>query len=249
MTQPDSVLSDGSLFASAILLAAGSGSRMQGTTADKSIALLNNRPTICYSVSAFLQSRCIQRLTIVYRDSVQKNELENALSKVNLLNTPIDWVQGGKERQDSVYAALQQQPKHCSYVFIHDSARPLVSSDAIRNLYETVLRDEAAALAHPVADTIKRIPNETELTQVKLEDLDRSRLWAIETPQVFKFELILKAYEYVIKNELRITDDTAAASAIGIGTTLVPNTTPNIKITHPKDLKYVAWLLAETSNR
>jgi 2-C-methyl-D-erythritol 4-phosphate cytidylyltransferase len=108
-----------------------------------------------------------------------------------------------------------------------------------------VLRDHAAVLAHPVTDTIKRIPTAEQLTQTELEDLDRSRLWAMETPQAFALPDILKAYQHVHDFGLRITDDTAAAATIGLNTTIVPNHAPNLKITTPEDLSYAAWLLQQ----
>jgi 2-C-methyl-D-erythritol 4-phosphate cytidylyltransferase len=231
--------------ATAILLAAGSGSRMQGTVADKTLALLNGLPVLCHSVRAFLASDCIDRVTIVYRDDVQKAELMAALSQIDLEGAPLDWALGGGERQDSVYNALRIQPQSCTLVFIHDSARPLVSANSIRTLHDAVLRDRAAVLAHPVADTIKRIPTTGQLEQTELEDLDRSRLWAMETPQAFALPDILKAYQHVHDSGLRITDDTAAAATIGLHTTLVPNNAPNLKITTSQDLSYAAWLLQQ----
>ena len=218
---------------------------MQDSVPDKTLASLNGLPVVCHSIRAFVSSKCVTRFTIVYRDPEQKTALEAAIASIDLDGIPCNWVQGGNRRQDSVYAALLQQPENCSYVFIHDSARPLVSCDSIATLYSTVLRDRAATLAHPVTDTIKRIPTATDIIQSPLEDLERSRLWAIETPQAFERELILKAYKHVNETGLHITDETAAISAIGMGTTLVTNTDPNIKITHPKDLDYAAWLLAE----
>jgi 2-C-methyl-D-erythritol 4-phosphate cytidylyltransferase len=228
---------------SAIILAAGSGSRMQGMVADKILAPLNGLPVLCHSIRAFLASGCINRFTIVYRDDAQKAELEDALSQIDLQGTPLDWALGGDERQDSVYNALRIQPETCTHVFIHDSARPLVSTDSIQALHTAVLRDRAAVLAHTVTDTIKRIPNPEQLTQTELEDLDRSRLWAMETPQAFALPDILKAYQHVHDSGLRITDDTSAAASIGLHTTIVPNHAPNLKITTPKDLSYAAWLL------
>ena len=245
MVTNDPSLTSNHTLATAIILAAGSGSRMQNSVPDKALASLAGLPVICHSVRAFVSSKCITRFTIVYRNPAQKTALEAALTSVDLDGIPCDWAQGGNRRQDSVYAALLKQPKNCSHVFIHDSARPLVSSDSIATLYSTVLRDQAATLAHPVIDTIKRIPTATDIIQSPLEDLDRSRLWAIETPQAFELKLILKAYKHVNETGLHITDETAAISAIGIGTTLVLNATSNIKITHPKDLEYATWLLAK----
>ena len=108
-----------------------------------------------------------------------------------------------------------------------------------------MLRDRAAVLAHPVADTIKRIPTAGQLIQIPLEDLDRSRLWAMETPQAFALPDILKAYQHVHDSGLRVTDDSAAAATIGLHTTLVPNHAANLKITTPADLSYAAWLLQQ----
>jgi 2-C-methyl-D-erythritol 4-phosphate cytidylyltransferase len=216
---------------------------MQGTVTDKTLAPLNGLPVLCHSIRAFLASGCIDRFTIVYRDAAQKAELEDALRQIDLQGTPLDWALGGDERQDSVYNALRIQPEFCTHVFIHDSARPLISTDSIQALHTAVLRDHAAVLAHPVTDTIKRIPTAEQLTQTELEDLDRSRLWAMETPQAFALPDILKAYQHVHDFGLRITDDTAAAATIGLNTTIVPNHAPNLKITTPEDLNYAAWLL------
>ena len=216
---------------------------MQGTVTDKTLAPLNGLPVLCHSIRAFLASGCIDRFTIVYRDAAQKAGLEDALRQIDLQGTPLDWALGGDERQDSVYNALRIQPEFCTHVFIHDSARPLISTDSIQALHTAVLRDHAAVLAHPVTDTIKRIPTAEQLTQTELEDLDRSRLWAMETPQAFALPDILKAYQHVHDFGLRITDDTAAAATIGLNTTIVPNHAPNLKITTPEDLSYAAWLL------
>ena len=218
---------------------------MQGTVTDKTLAPLNGLPVLCHSIRAFLASGCIDRFTIVYRDAAQKAELEDALRQIDLQGTPLDWALGGDERQDSVYNALRIQPEFCTHVFIHDSARPLVSTDSIQALHTAVLRDHAAVLAHPVTDTIKRIPTAEQLTQTELEDLGRSRLWAMETPQAFALPDILKAYQHVHDFALRITDDTAAAATIGLNTTIVPNHAPNLKITTPEDLSYAAWLLQQ----
>ena len=216
---------------------------MQDTVQDKVLEPLNGLPVLCHSILAFLASNCIDRITIVYRDESQKTKLLAAFSDIDLQNTPIDWTLGGAERQDSVYNALHIQPPSCTHVLIHDSARPLVSIKSIRALHRAAIRDRAAVLAHPVVDTIKCIADAKQLNQTELEDLERSRLWAMETPQAFALPEILKAYKHVRINNLHITDDTAAAASIGLKTTLVPNDTPNIKMTTPEDLSYAAWLL------
>ncbi len=227
----------------AILLAAGSGSRMQGTVADKILASLNGRPVFVHSVQAFLDSGVVDSITIVYRDATQRKALEAGLATLDLKGKDVLWAEGGAERQDSVLNALKAQPVGCTHVFIHDGARPLIRPAAIQALSKAVLHDQAAVLAHPVVDTIKRIPTAGALQQAELEDLERTRLWAMETPQAFAFARILQAYEHVREQGLRITDDTAAAAMIGLKTTLVPNDRPNPKLTTPADLDYAEWLL------
>lgn len=225
---------------SAILLAAGSGSRMQGTVADKVLAPLAGQPVILHSARAFIASGVTDRFTVVYRDEAQRSKIESAFKA---LDCKLNFVPGGQERQDSVFNALQAQASNCDFVYIHDCARPLVSGDALRSLQDAVSKDGAAVLAHAVADTIKRIPAPGQLSQTELEDLERPRLWAMETPQAFAYSEILKAYQHVRDNGLVITDDTAAAATIGLKTSIVPNTTPNPKITTPADLDYIEWLL------
>ncbi len=224
----------------AILLAAGSGSRMQGTVDDKVLAPLAGEAVIVHSVRAFIQSGVTRHFTVVFRDKAQRTRIKTALQP---LDCTANYVPGGKERQDSVFNALEAQPEDCAYVFIHDCARPLLSASAIQALHQAVQTSRAAVLAHAVADTIKRIPQAGQLVQTELEDLERPRLWAMETPQAFAYSDILKAYKHVRDNGLTITDDTAAAATIGLKTTIVPNSQPNPKITTPADLDYIEWLL------
>jgi 2-C-methyl-D-erythritol 4-phosphate cytidylyltransferase len=216
---------------------------MRGTVADKILAPLNGTPVFAYSIQAFLDSDIVDRFTIVYRNEAQKAQLQETLEPLEFKEKLVHWVPGGNERQDSVFNALSAQPADCAYVYIHDCARPLVSVKSLQALQAAVVRDQAAVLAHRVTDTIKRVASVGQLAQAELEDLDRDRLWAMETPQAFAYPKILQAYTHVRKSGLRITDDTAAAATIGLHSTLVPNDTPNPKITTPGDLAYAECLL------
>ena len=227
----------------AILLAAGSGQRMQGQVEDKILALINGQPALVYSLNAFARSCVIDRTLIVYRDEAQKAAIKAIIAAHGFSHLKIQCVLGGAERQVSVIRALKAVEEKYDYVFIHDCARPCIRTEAIKNVYSAVQEDQAAALAHPVVDTIKRIETADELRKLSLEDLDRSRLWAMETPQAFDYKSILEAYQNVAKRKLTITDDTAAAATIGLKTTLVPNKDPNPKLTSPTDLTYIEHLL------
>lgn len=226
-----------------ILLAAGNSRRMAGEVPDKILAPLNGLPALCYSLRAFQLSSVIDRYTIVYRDDAQKVALLEAVLLTNIRIDTIVWVQGGTERQNSVENALAAQADDCDYVFIHDAARPAISAEAIEALDQAVRRGDAAVLAHPVTDTIKRIPEPDQLEDIQLEDLDRSRLWAMETPQAFSYAKIRAAYQHVREHNLQLTDDTAAVASIGLKATIVPNQSPNPKLTTPADLAYIQHLL------
>ncbi len=227
----------------AILLAAGSGRRMQGTVNDKVLVHLADKPALLYSIEAFVESGCISHICIVVRDNEQQQAIEQIVRSLELSSVSVDYTWGGSERQDSVFNALTSLPSVCTNVFIHDCARPLIQPSNICDLHKAVLQDNAAVLAHPVVDTIKRIQHADTLQKIELEDLDRSRLWGMETPQAFQYADILKAYQHVKEAGLSITDDTAAAATVGLKTTIVVNTHPNPKLTTAQDLAYMEWLL------
>ncbi|NBB80890.1 MAG: NTP transferase domain-containing protein [Verrucomicrobia bacterium] len=228
-----------------ILLAAGSGRRMEGSVPDKALAPLGGLTAIGLSLRAFLAAGLNGPIIIVYRDDPQKIALETAVEPVAPDPEKILWVPGGSERQASVWNALRAAPIDSDYVYIHDVARPCIHQGAIAALQLAVERDGAAVLAHPVVDTIKRIPHAGRLRSTQLEDLDRSRLWAMETPQAFEIERIRAAYRHVLDQGLEITDDTAAAASIGLKTTLVPNPHPNPKLTTKDDLRSIECLLKD----
>lgn len=229
-----------------LLLAAGSGRRMRGSVSDKALARLGGQTAIAHCVRAFLAAGFNGPMLVVYRDESQRAALEAAIDPILPDPGIITWVKGGGERQESVGNALLALTDDCDYVYIHDAARPCIHPDAIAELTLAVQRDGAAALAHPITDTIKRIPQADQLRSIELEDLDRSRLWAMETPQAFAAKKIQAAYQHVRTTGESITDDTAAAASIGLKTTLVPNPYPNPKLTTPDDLRSIEYLLKRT---
>jgi 2-C-methyl-D-erythritol 4-phosphate cytidylyltransferase len=220
----------------AILLAAGSGSRMQGAVNDKVLAPLAGRPVFAYSAAAFMQSTIADLYVVVYRDQRQMMDLSAYAPTPSLL------VHGGRERQDSVMNALSALPADIEHVFIHDCARPLVRAEQLVALHKIVRREGAVVLAHRVVDTIKEHRDDA-----RLRTLDRSRLWAMETPQVFSRDLIARAYERVQSRGLHITDDAQAVEQLGHPTALLENPYPNPKITTPADFEYLEFLLARGS--
>jgi len=223
----------------AILLAAGSGSRMNGLVFDKILAPLAGRPVFSYSASAFMQSAIADLYVVVYRDQRQMMELSAYAP------TPSVLIHGGRERQDSVMNALAALPADIEYVFIHDCARPLVQAEQLVGLHKIVRREDAVVLAHRVTDTIKEhiVDHRGGEEHVRLHTIDRSRLWAMETPQVFARELIARAYARVQAKALRVTDDAQAVELLGHPIALLENHSPNPKLTTPADLRYLEFLL------
>lgn len=223
----------------AILLGGGSSIRMQGYTEDKILVMAQGKPLFAYSLEAFIKSEVVDNLVIVYKDNDQKQFIQEWILNNTSFPT-IHWVQGGERRQDSVLAGLRALTNETHYVFIHDLARPLIRAESLRELYQTLLTENTAVLAHPVHDTIKQSLPESPKT---LNDLNRDTLWATETPQAFQYSLARTAYEEVANRKLHITDDAAALTLIGHPVTLVPNKYPNPKITLPSDLDYLEFLL------
>lgn len=220
----------------AILLAAGSSHRMAGTVADKILAPLAGKPVFAHSAATFFRSGVVDFFVVTYRDQHQLVELSAYAP------TPAVFVPGGAERQDSVAAALAELPDDISHVFIHDCARPLVREEQLIALYKIVRREGAVVLAHRVTDTIKEHRGEG-----RLRTLERRRLWAMETPQVFDRALICRAYAKVAKRKLTITDDASAVELLNHPVALLENPHANPKLTTPADLPYLEFLLTQTA--
>jgi len=218
----------------AILLAAGHGRRMVGTVTDKVLTPLAGRPAFAYSAAAFMASGVADFYVIVYRDQRQMTAL------AAYAPTPSVLVKGGRERQDSVMNALTVLPEDIKHVFIHDCARPLITAEQLVALHKIVRREGAVVLAHRVTDTIKQHHGDGGL-----RTLDRAHLWAMETPQVFERDLIVRAYQKVAQRELKITDDAAAVERLVHPIAILENSRPNPKLTTPADIAWLEFLLKQ----
>ena len=228
----------------AIILAAGSSSRMGDTVDDKLLLSLADKPVIWYSVKAFSDARIVSQIVIVYRDNEQKNVIENSVREVGI---PIFWAKGGKERQDSVWSGLETSPKDTEVVLIHDGARPLITPNAVREVAEAAYNAGAACLARKVNDTIKKTDSKNSGDGgYQIETIDRSNLWAMETPQAFRYALIREAYQKVLHSNISMTDDLAAIETRGHLVQFVENDRPNIKLTTPLDVSYIEFLIKES---
>jgi 2-C-methyl-D-erythritol 4-phosphate cytidylyltransferase len=221
---------------SAIIVAAGKGTRM-GPDRDKLFLELNGRPVVAHTWARFDGSDCIEEIVLVVRDGMQAafNELAERFG----FKKPFRLVAGGKERQDSVWNGLAALSPAAEIVAIQDGARPCTSEALIAATMEAARQTGAAVAAQPITDTVK------ESADGKLigRTLDRSRLWAVQTPQTFRVEIIRRALVEVRQRGLRVTDDTAACELIRQPVQLVLSPHPNPKVTRPEDLAYVEMLL------
>ena len=221
---------------SAIIVAAGKGTRM-GPNTDKLFLELAGFPVVAHTWRQFDQAPCIDEIILVVRDGMQSAFSELA-SRCNF-RKPFRLVPGGKERQDSVWNGLEAVPPGTEIVAIQDAARPCTSPELIAATVQAARETGAAVAAQPVTDTIK----ESADGKLVKRTLDRSRLWAVQTPQTFALEIIRRALAEVRRKNLLVTDDTAACEMVGQAIRLVVSTEPNPKVTRPEDLAFVEAVL------
>lgn len=218
-----------------VLLAGGRGTRMAGAVDDKVLAPLAGKACLAWSVDAFRASGLDGAFVVVCRDAAQRAALAPLFDGLDAT-----FVEGGAERQDSVLAGLRAA--RGELVFVHDGARPAVRPETLRGLRDVAARDGSAVLARPVRDTVRELPVSGPL-RARARVLDRSRLWAMETPQVARLAALLPAYQAVVAAGLRVTDDAAALEHAGLAVSFVDNPFPNPKLTTPADLPLLEALL------
>ena len=214
----------------AVVLAGGSGSRMNTKTA-KQYLPLNGKPLIYYALRQF-QDSAVEKIALVVakgqQDYCRKEIVERyGFTKVSAI------VPGGSERYLSVHAGLKALDG-VDYVLIHDGARPCVDQDILNRTMECVAKEGACVVGMPVKDTIK-IVDERQLAQ---KTPDRRRLWQVQTPQAFSYDLICRAYDAVVASgEQAVTDDAQVLElAFGKTCRLIEGSYRNIKVTTPEDL-------------
>ena len=229
--------------ATGIILAGGSGERLKSVARDKTLLNIGGGRLINWSVSTFTKSGIFSDLIIVYRDYEQENMLQRELNSQVKCSLHKTWVKGGARRQDSVQRALEAVPEETDYVFIHDGARPFITVNDLKNLLTAAEKSGAASLARPVTDTIKRANVAGTRNNLNLEDLQRDRLYAMETPQAFRFADIREAYRNVQNEGITVTDCVAAYNYTSRPVTLVESEQNNLKITNPIDVEIANCLI------
>lgn len=216
---------------SAIVLAAGVGKRMKSDT-PKQFMKLGDKPVVYYSLKAFEES-FIEEIVLVTGENEIPFCREEIVQKYGFKKVKAV-VAGGAERYLSVYEGLKACGK-CDYVYIHDGARPFVNESMMENAYRAVEEYGACVVAVKAKDTVK-IADENGII---LNTPDRNRVWQMQTPQVFDYQMIKEAHEMIIhRTDLPITDDAYVYEcAFGKPIKLVEGSYENIKITTPEDME------------
>ncbi len=219
----------------AVIVAAGSASRMAGI--DKTLARLGGEPVIKRTVRAFQDSDVISEIVVVTREDqlMQVSSICGEFSKVTAV------VVGGKTRVESVHLGLNALSDKVKLAAIHDGARPLASWQLIDRVVRAANTYGAAAPAVPVKDTVKEV-----VGGIVKSTPDRSALRAVQTPQVFDFDMLRGALKKAILEEAKITDDCSAVENMGMSVKIVEGEERNLKITTPLDMKIAELLLEET---
>jgi 2-C-methyl-D-erythritol 4-phosphate cytidylyltransferase len=197
------------------------------------------RPVIAHTWSRFNDFPDVTEIILVVRDGMQPHFAELA-GRFNFQKT-FRLVAGGAERQDSVWNGLAAVSPRTEIVAIQDAARPCTSAELIAATIAAARETGAAVAAQPVADTLK----ETADGNIISRTVDRSKLWAVQTPQTFRVEVIRQAIATAREKGLVLTDDTAACELIGQPVRLVSSAAPNPKVTVPADLPFIESLLRQ----
>jgi 2-C-methyl-D-erythritol 4-phosphate cytidylyltransferase len=219
----------GETGASAIVVAAGASTRMGGQ--DKLLLPLAGRPLLTHTLRAFEACEAVEQVVVVVAEARAAAVLPLLRPFAKVTHT----CRGGPRRQDSVRNGLHTLPG-CEWVVVHDGARPLVTPDLIRRGITAARPTGAAAAAVPVVDTLKAAREDGTV----IRTVPRAGLWAVQTPQVFRFELLLAAHEQVSED---VTDDCAMVERIGGTVRLFEGSRLNFKVTTPEDARIADALL------
>ena len=223
----------------AIILAAGKGRRMKKGT-NKAFLEILNEPMICHTIRIFQECASIDDIIIV----VQKEYCEKLLHLQNFFGFDKikKIIEGGKERQDSVYLGLIgiSNPKNQDIVVVHNASNPLVNESEIVQCIKAAEKYGAAAVGFALKDTIKKTSN-----GFAKKTIDRADMFLIQTPQAVKHGLFIEAFANAKKKKLKVTDDASLVEAMGKKVKIVPCSYENIKITTQDDLRIAEGILMQ----
>lgn len=216
---------------SALLLAGGLSRRM-GSACPKQFLPLKDKPIVLYSLEVLLQIEEIKEVIVVcapqYHALFDRYAVRFALP--------------GRERQDSVYNGLCAASPSSEWILVHDAARPFITQQCVRSLFEPGLSCGVSALAVPAKNTLKIVNDK----QYVGSTLDRSKIWEMQTPQLLNKEVMRRAFAAIQKDKVAVTDDVSLAEHMNCQVKLVTGSYNNIKITTQEDLLFAQWIVTKS---
>ncbi len=225
-----------------IVPAAGVGKRM-GLGYNKAFAKIGGVPILVYCMAMLARTQLVDEAIVVLGETeLAAGEAMLAQYQEKYFSTlRYQLVAGGKERQDSVMNALAVVPEDADYIAVHDGARPFAGTEVFKRTLAAAKQYGAAIATVPVKDTIKVVDD----NGVVVSTLERSTLQAVQTPQIFEAELLLKAYDNLVRHPMAVTDDASVVELYGHKVCTVMGRYENIKLTTPEDLIWAERLLQE----
>lgn len=223
---------------SVVIPAAGQGKRMK-TEKNKQFLLLDDQEILAHTINKFETESIVDEIIVVAHED-EIDYCENKIVNKYNFNKVSQIISGGATRQESVYNGLQVVSSSSDYVVVHDGARPFITSELIAKVIKEAEKYDAAAVGVPVKDTIKVINSDNMIINTP----DRSKLIAIQTPQVFEKELICQAYQEAMADNFVGTDSASLVERMNQTVKWVKSSYENIKITTPEDLEFGKKILA-----
>ena len=214
-----------------------------GKDSDKLFLEAKGRPIIAHTWRCLDQSPHIDEIIVVIRPD-QEAAFRQTVRLIGA-KKPFQLARGGARRQDSVLRGLAMTNESACLVAVHDGARPCVSARILADCFAEAGRWDAAIAAAKVKDTLKEANDKQRIRQ----NVDRARLWAAQTPQVFRREILMRALRCAQETGAQVTDEAAACELIGQPVILVENSDPNPKVTVQADLPFIEWLLSRKSKK
>jgi 2-C-methyl-D-erythritol 4-phosphate cytidylyltransferase len=219
----------------ALIVAAGSSRRMGF---HKLTAPLLGKPVLRWTLEAFDACPDVDALLVVVGDATR--DLVTQWVEEGAFTKPVTLSEGGAERHLSVSEGLRKLPPGTGIVAVHDGARPLITPQQITRCVNRAVEVGAVACARPVVETLKRVSARGTIEG----SLPREGAWIMETPQVFRCDMLCAAYDKVLADGLLVTDEVSAVQHLGVEVYVQDNPSPNPKITYPADLDLAEKLLA-----
>ncbi|MGO9021388.1 MAG: 2-C-methyl-D-erythritol 4-phosphate cytidylyltransferase [Syntrophobacteraceae bacterium] len=224
-----------------IVPAAGSGTRIGGAI-PKQFIRLGGKPLLAHTLSTLANLPFISIVFLIVAEGHIPDAVEvvSGWSRQRASHVPeISIIAGGAERRDSVYNGLKKLPAECDWVMIHDAVRPFASSGLIKAVWEGARTAGACIAAIPSTDTVKHARD-----GVVRQTLSRDEIWLVQTPQVFRKQIVLAAYEKAVSAGWTGTDDASFVERMGVPVSIVNGERTNIKVTTPEDLQWAEWFLS-----